>query len=112
MYHGEFLKDNSLLSVSGAVRYVGAFGTLSKCGICRSLGAIAFCSSECSRGPLIVAPASPRRSADCSSSTDADLQVRPSSPSRAAGDIRVDQFRNMYPEKPLQMPDVHSSFAP
>ena len=47
MYHGEFLKENSLLSVSGAVRDVGAFGTLSKCGICRSFGAIAFCSSEC-----------------------------------------------------------------
>ena len=47
MYHGEFLKENSLLSVSGAVRDVGAFGTLSKCGNCRSLGVIAFCSSEC-----------------------------------------------------------------
>ena len=56
MYHGEFLKENSLLSVSGAVRDVGAFGTLSKCGICRSVGAIAFCSSECSRGYFGGAP--------------------------------------------------------
>ena len=56
IYHGEFLKENSLLSVSGAVRGVGAFGTLSKCGICRSIGAIAFCSSECSRGYFGGAP--------------------------------------------------------
>jgi hypothetical protein len=36
----KFLKENSLLSVSEAVRDVGAFGTLSKCGICRSVSAL------------------------------------------------------------------------
>ena len=41
------VKENSYLSVSEAVRLVGAFGALSKCGNCRSLGVIAFCSSEC-----------------------------------------------------------------
>ncbi len=41
------VKENSLLSVSEVVRFVGAFGALSKCGNCRSLGVIAFCSSEC-----------------------------------------------------------------
>ncbi len=46
-FGGELLH---LLSVSGAVRDVGAFGALSKRGTCRSVGAIAFCSSECSRG--------------------------------------------------------------
>ncbi len=29
MHHGEFQKENSILRISGAVRYVGAFGTLS-----------------------------------------------------------------------------------
>jgi hypothetical protein len=45
-HHVDGVKENSLLSVSGAVREVGALGSLSKCGICRSLGFIAFCSSE------------------------------------------------------------------
>ncbi len=45
-----WVKENSLLSVSEAVRLVGAFGALSKCGNCRSLGVIAFCSSECFSG--------------------------------------------------------------
>jgi hypothetical protein len=42
--------QSAIRHLYGAVRDVGAFGTLSKCGICRSVGAIAFCSSECSRG--------------------------------------------------------------